>query len=635
MDAATASSIARALEDAVRTANARPNASNARDGASRAALAREAHEKLGFDYPLVSDDEVRALAAAMRDAARADGGLARTPFALTRALARNAREGGGASDARDDGEDGDDARVDAFRNLRAVVYVEVPRAVMRMSDDDAFEALRAYAPEEHEAETETEAEAEAPRETLANGANGATANAPIVSEPREDGDDDDDAWEPVESTVSWFSPVKDDARYAKMSKREVVNAKLRGLMSELLPARVGATSTNVGVNSDWERLDVASGLMDLFEAMCASCDVERRALRTIPLRALRERWAIAAGGKLGVEAGLTRALDALKFAQSDAMDEQTEDHRIALELLAYLCLRLGAETMGVQALGEGENSASSARSKLWAHVHRAIPVVTKTLEHSLRVIDARKEDPDWQDTVGLSALLLAFYTTNANAVVVKDVGERLLRTGCLRALVNIFIALHRSPLAETVRRALLLSTLACDGVYEFVSRVSGVRTALAGAEFSFDGTFAMHGAMWKIALREPDAESHLAKCLDRFASTLDDEASVHALRDGLLLTRASERAAKASGRQLFKHEGHVTTSLKSLNANVVDVITTMARARDEHAHGSACDDDEEKKRDENPNAPIVEKRREAIVEISRKLKILLASDDSTVMRKTD
>ena len=91
----------------------------------------------------------------------------------------------------------------------------------------------------------------------------------------------------MESTVSWFSPVKDDARYAKMSKREVVNAKLRGLMSELLPARVGATSTNVGVNSDWERLDVASGLMDLFEAMCASCDVERRALRTIPLRAAR------------------------------------------------------------------------------------------------------------------------------------------------------------------------------------------------------------------------------------------------------------------------------------------------------------------------------------------------------------
>lgn len=631
MDAATASSIARALEDAARTANGARGA--ARDGASRAALAREAHEKLGFDYPLVRDEEVRALAAAMRDAARAEGGLARTPFALTRALARNAREGGGASDARDDGENGGDGLGDAFRNLRAAVYVEVPRAVMRMSDDDAFEALRAYAPEEHEAETETEAET--PRETLANGANGATANAPIVSEPREDGDDDDDAWEPVESTVSWFAPAKDDARYANMSKREVVNAKLRSLMNELLPARVGATSTNVGVNSDWERLDVASGLMDLFESMCASCDVERRALRTIPLRALRERWAIAAGGKLGVEAGLTRALDALKFAQSDAMDEQTEDHRIALELLAYLCLRFGAETMGVQALGEGENSASSARSKLWAHVHRAIPVVTKTLEHSLRVMDARKEDPDWQDTVGLSALLIAFYTTNASAALVKDVGERLLRTGCLRALVNIFIALHRSPLAETVRRALLMSTLACDGVYEFVSRVSGVHTALAGAEFSFDGAFAMHGAMWKIALREPDAESHLAKCLDRFASTLDDEASVLGLRDGLLLTRASERAAKASGRQLFKHDGHVTTSLKSLSANVVDVITTMARARDEHAHAIACDDDEEKKRAENPNAPIVEKRREAIVEISRKLKILLASDDSTVIDKAD
>jgi DNA repair photolyase len=61
----------------------------------------------------------------------------------------------------------------------------------------------------------------------------------------------------------------------------------------------------------------------------------------------------------------------------------------------------------------------------------------------------------------------------------------------------------------------------------------------------------------------------------------------------------------------------------------------MARTRDEHAHASTCANDEEKKRVENPNAPMIEKRREAIVQVSRKLKILLAIDDSTVMHKSD
>lgn len=74
---------------------------------------------------------------------------------------------------------------------------------------------------------------------------------------------------------------------------------------------------------------------------------------------------------------------------------------------------------------------------------------------------------------------------------------------------------------------------------------------------------------------------------------------------------------------------------KLFNVNVVDVIMIMVCVCDEYVYGSVCDDDEEKKRDENFNASIVEKRREVIVEISCKFKILFVSDDLMVMCKID
>ena len=47
-------------------------------------------------------------------------------------------------------------------------------------------------------------------------------------------------------------------------------------------------------------------------------------------------------------------------------------------------------------------------------------------------------------------------------------------------------------------------------------------------------------------------------------------------------------------------------------------------------------DEDEKKRVENPKAPDVEKRRDVVVDIGRKLKALLLVEDSvTVVRKSD
>ena len=63
-----------------------------------------------------------------------------------------------------------------------------------------------------------------------------------------------------------------------------------------------------------------------------------------------------------------------------------------------------------------DGSRALERGKLWAHAHTAVPVITATLERSARVMDARKEESEWQENVGLCAIVLSFYCVlNASA----------------------------------------------------------------------------------------------------------------------------------------------------------------------------------------------------------------------------
>ena len=67
-------------------------------------------------------------------------------------------------------------------------------------------------------------------------------------------------------------------------------------------------------------------------------------------------------------------------------------------------------------------------------------------------------------------------------------------------------------------------------------------------------------------------------------------------------------------------------------------MSAMTRERDgiARAEKGDVDKDEKKKRVENPKAPDVEKRRDVVVDIGRKLKALLLVEDSvTVVRKSD
>ena len=621
MDAATAREIA----DALRRASA---ASSASGTAEHATLARRAAEKMKFDFPDVSVEEARALASRVRREDDDEGGWFTTTFARNCAEAVSGRE----DDAGGKGEEGERAR--AFRALFAAAYVHFPLRVARATDEEGVRMLEGFECPREDAEDAGGVGVEALAAALGSG-----GVATRVDDARllvEEVSDDD--WEPLETSKTWYDAKQrsiGDALAVNGSKRDLVNAKLRALMHELHPSRVGATTPDKGINCDWERLEIGCALMDLFETLTRDDDAERRALRTIPLRALRERWAVVASGKVGLDVGLTRVFDALKFGQDVA--DANEDQRIALELLGYLCLRFGADSMGVAtAVADSEDAA--ARNKLWAHVHRSIPVIAKILENAMRVMDTEQCDPCWQDTVGLSALILTFYTTNASAAIYKDVSERMLRSGCLRALVNIFVCTYASSFAEAVRRALLLSTLACEGIFDYTSRVSSLHEALRQDAFRPSGSLASHGALWKVALREEDAHSYLAGIFDRCAADLDDEVNLAALRETLLLAQACERALPSS-RSLFVRGGEPSAALKRMNVKVSEIIASMARSRDERLHAAkshAEQDDDAKKNIDSPMAPDVEKRREVILEISRKLKDLLeTSQGGGGIRKSD
>ena len=641
MDDATTRAIARAIADArLASSSLKPGEASV----SQETLARCAYEKLQFDYPVLSSEEIVALTHEMRKeyafGKKSDSELS-MQFPVTSALVRAIVEGAsGELDGVEVKASSDDVSR-ALQDACAVVCVDVPLFVLNSSDSVGLKALKAYAPETGGLETDgialehtLEASRNKSEETggeeahaMQVGKNGQIVNGHIDAE--EDEDEDEDVWQPLEtSSTSWFPPRMSNDECVVASDRVIIDMKLKGLLHELLPSRVGAKS----VDSHWERSNVADSLLKLLESLCSNTEDEARyQLRTIPLRVLRERWANIPGGRFGIDTGTSRILAALDFGNVERLD----DHRIALEFIAYLCLRFGADTIGgAGSLTPGHSQVvSSSRSKLWAHVNKSIPTITSSLERSICTLKTDQSDPEWQDTVGLCAFLVAFYVSNASSFVIKDVGERVVRSGCLRALVQLFIAVHLSPFAEAVRRALLFSTLACDAVFQYVSRVPDFCYALDSEAFTT--RFPAHSAFWQAALRRSDAEKHVAACLTTFGDSIDDENAVRALRDALMLLHAVRRASEINGSSLFAKEGPTSSSLRVLNLTVTSVITSMTRSRDERVVDNSCTKDGEDHPQEPPIAPDVEKRREVIIDISQKLKLLLSSDVNVVVSKAD
>ena len=645
MDAKTAAAIAAAIKES--DAKTLETTAEGVVTASEETLARRAYEKLQYDFPIVPAGELEALVSTMRREWKRGSGVS-TTHPVTTMMVRACVEGasprgdlGGTGETRQD-----DPMLCAFRDLCVALCVELPLWMLSASDSDARRALELYTPDVSrdvadglamrdivESLDEANAkDAEAKRSAHSE-------NAPRIAEAEGSGDESDE-WEPLETSSSpmWFGAqtggVGEDEMFKDMTDREVVDAKIAGLLGCLSPHRVGATCASKGPSA-WDRARVSESLLQLFETLCRSdADEQRYELRAIPLRVLRERWTIAPGGASGLDAGLSRVLLALRFGETER--ENFDDERIALECLAYLCLRFGSETIGgcsMDFASDGETSAT-ARSKLWFQVNKSLPVISGTLTRSLRVIDAQQHDPDWQDNVGLCGLLMTFYVQNTSSVVLKDAGERIIRTSCLRTLVNVFNAVHASPFAEAVRLALVLTSLTYDSVREYVSKVPSVQTTFESGAFSLRGKFAVYGALWRCALRSADADEHMTAFLSSLADALDTSSEISELQDSMQLLYAAMHASNKAGVSLISKDGRAMQQLRALSAKVQEYIVSMVRERDARAQSKSLDKDGEVHPEKSSDAPEVEKRADALPHVAKILKACLADDD-VVLRKAD
>ena len=188
-----------------------------------------------------------------------------------------------------------------------------------------------------------------------------------------------------------------------------------------------------------------------------------------------------------------------------------EDVGLALEFLAYLCVRLGGE-----ALGDFASAASSSAGKragfgvgaaghVWGHVDAHIGVVAEKFD-ALAHVKATGEN-SWQQKVGMCSLIVAFHAAKAPGNA--NPGDVLTKTGALRALCAAFTAPDNAtaPHSEALRRAVLLVAAAAPETVDFIAAVPGLRSEVESRdEFrSPGGSLAAHGALWELLLpaREP------------------------------------------------------------------------------------------------------------------------------------
>jgi len=233
--------MAREIADALKHASA---ASDASAVPTYGTLARRGAEKMTFDFPDVSVEEARALATRVRR------DVDDVEWRFTTVFARNCVEAVSRGTEEAGEEKREDERARASRALFAAAFVNFPLRVARATDEGASVLLEGFeCPREDAVEDVCSEELEALENALADGV-GAKR---VDDAPLPDGEVSDDDWEPLETPKTWYDSMKgplSDALAANGSKRDLVNAKLRALMHELHPSRVGATTRDKGINCD-------------------------------------------------------------------------------------------------------------------------------------------------------------------------------------------------------------------------------------------------------------------------------------------------------------------------------------------------------------------------------------------------
>ena len=680
---------------------------------TRAQLAEACHSKLQYDFPIVNAAELDALTEEMT--AKIAEGTAPGSFTypVTSALVNAAVEGAckpapgagsapgisGKSKEADSDRDREDAgaggagtepAVDggavriAYQRLCATTLVHFTSRVLAMPDDEAEVALRWYdgfdteetAPDVGDgAPTDDEADAQTPGEDDGREPPGSHAAA----NPPNDAADSDSDWEPMETdlTVEDEQRAHDRAQPAplpRLGAKLSVDAKLSHMLRRL--SRACVDGDDVWRHSPHAALpQLAPALVSLTETLARSDGrPARRAMRRAPLRVLREHWA-AIGPPPRSDGSIGRLLAALGFESSrngggniGAVMERLgldgdarggdEDVGLALEFLAYLCVRLGGEALGdfasaaQSSAGKRTGFGVGAAGHMWGHVDAHIGVVAEKFD-ALAHVKATGDD-SWQQRVGMCSLIVAFHAAKAPGNA--NPGDVLTKTGALRALCAAFTAPDNAaaPHSEALRRAVLLVAAAAPEIVEFVVAVPGVRSEVESRdEFrGTEGSLAAHGAMWELLLPAPGTSREDAErsCATRLAPLLDPRrggvGGGGGSSNALGLLRAAQTAARGAT-PLWRRGGAIDGVLRDALTHLAATVSAGARARGGVVEGSrrrkttGSDDegDDESRRDGDDSSaasdPEMEKSREMASAALRVLKEILGAADGGGGRKCD
>ena len=605
-------------------------------------LARAAHDKLQYDFPIVTPRELDALTRAMESDPAA--------HPITAPLVDAAVEGASKPAPTDDPKDPAASNATPARTLRcayqrlcAAVTVRLPHRLLALSDEDADRALARYRPRvELAPDDDRDPNPSDPLDHLTPAEDEPSrANEPSSethAETHADSDSDSD-WEPLEgdpsssrgfdgfASASFGSRPPFDDPLARMSTGDRVDFKLADLLGRASygcfdgadDASTAAAASRAASTWDASRLTAtATEMTETFARAVARPN--RRALRAIPARLLRERWAVA-GPPVGGDA-VSRVLSALGFdATRDAPSISVstssadptgfggdDDEDLALETLAYLCVRLG----GV-ALGDAHANADvDARARaMWRHVDASLAATAARFGRLATTRDV--DDPAWRRRVGMCSLIVAFHA--ARAAGNARVGDTLTRTGAMRAAAVVFTlpGYAAEPHAEALRRLTLVAAAAAPEAAKYLAAVPGFRDAVEGDAFGPDGACAAHGALWALLLPTDDPESAESACASRLAPLVARDGTVALAALGLL--RATQSAAKARGRTLWRVGGAIDATLRDAAATHAATVAATARARDEERAERAAaterkttaSDDE---KDEEDDRPEVRKERD-------------------------
>jgi len=584
-------------------------------------LARAAHDKLQYDFPIVTPRELDALTRAIESDPDA--------HPITAPLVDAAVEGASKPAPADHPEDSTAARGTlrcAYQRLCAEVTVRVPHRLLALSDDDADRALARYRPRVERRDDDrdpnpsdildhrTPPEDEPPREH--------EPSSETHSETLADSDSDSD-WEPLEGDASSrrardafasstapleSHPPLDDA-LARMSTGDRVDFKLAALLGRASygcfdgvdDARASPTDPSSSASaSAWDASRLTTTATAMTETLArAVARPNRRALRAIPVRLLRERWAVAGPPARGDF--VARVLSALGFDATRDPDPTgfggDDDETLALETLAYLCVRLG----GV-ALGDAHANADvdeRARA-MWRHVDASLAATAARFARAATARDAN--DFAWRRRIATCSLIVAFYA--ARAAGNARVGDVLTRTGAMRAAAVAFTlpGYAAEPHAEALRRLTVVAAAAAPEAAEYLAAVPGFRDVVQGDAFGPEGACAAHGALWALLLpkdaKDPakedpakdsakellsttpeSAESAESACATRLAPLVakDGSGALAALR----VLRAAQFAAKTRGRTLWRVGGAIDGTLRDAATTHAASVAATARARDE------------------------------------------------------